>query len=223
MLFKLVFLMLFQIEETKIRALPTNFSANQLKALARSRRQHSRISVVVFVFLLFHKTFSSFASFFLLLLPHSLLPRASPLPTLIAQRLWFPVPSRPRNFQAITVSPNLIQLAWEPPEGSEDSPTNRVLEYLLKYSAAGSVRVSSRVLPGDKKAYLMQNLTPDTSYTILLTAKTNEGRGVPAKTTGKTKEYGELSSCSGIRYPFRCTACLLRVFRFFFSRGKTVD
>lgn len=130
------------------------------------------------------------------------------------QRLWFPVPSRPRNFQAITVSPNLIQLAWEPPEGSEDSPTNRVLEYLLKYSAAGSVRVFSRVLPGDKKAYLMQNLTPDTSYTILLTAKTNEGRGVPAKTTGKTKEYGEWHL-----FPFSLYCMIVALFSFYSWQG----
>lgn len=117
------------------------------------------------------------------------LPRLLVLLVLAATSLCA-VPSRPRNLQAVPLGPHQIQLGWEPPDG-HDGPANRILEYVLTYWNAERRQKLFKRLQGDKKSYLMDDLIPDTMYSIELTARTQEGKGVAASVMQRTAVYGE--------------------------------
>ncbi|KAM8847495.1 collagen alpha-1(XII) chain isoform 4-T4 [Synchiropus picturatus] len=87
----------------------------------------------------------------------------------------------PRNVQVYDPSPNSLSVRWEPASG-------RVQQYRVAYSSLVGSRPSSGsvLVPGNLNTALLDNLIPDTPYSVDVTALYADGEGGAVKSQGKT-------------------------------------
>lgn len=109
-----------------------------------------------------------------------------------------PVPEQPTNLQGKPMSPNSIQLTWDPPSDSGPSIESYEL-YFNDSHFRQNVRIT--ISPPDNQ-YLLTDLTPDTVYHIKVSARSSRGEGAPTPTIQeRTLEFGKSASHASI-HPF---------------------
>ena len=67
---------------------------------------------------------------------------------------------------------NTVTVTWHPPV----KPNGNVLQYRITYNASDGTS-SNILISGDKLEITIDNLTPNTTYYISVTAKTSKGFG----------------------------------------------
>lgn len=103
--------------------------------------------------------------------------------------VYFSVPSQPRNIYAVVSGPNTIDVSWEPPSQTR----NRVKEYWVYYNDTYLKQENKAVVQGTETKYQLQDLTPDTTYTIKVSALSDKGEGAATRIILATTEpYGML-------------------------------
>ncbi|XP_071323618.1 collagen alpha-1(XII) chain isoform X2 [Trachinotus anak] len=86
----------------------------------------------------------------------------------------------PRNIQVYNPTPNSLNTRWEP-------ATGQVQQYRVTYSSLTGTRPAESVLvPGNMNNAFLDNLIPDTPYSITVTALYGDGDGPSVKGNGKT-------------------------------------
>uniref|UniRef100_UPI003AAE1D4A collagen alpha-1(XII) chain-like n=1 Tax=Centroberyx gerrardi TaxID=166262 RepID=UPI003AAE1D4A len=86
----------------------------------------------------------------------------------------------PRNIQVYNPSPNSLNVRWEPASG-------QVQQYRVSYTPLTGVRPAESVLvPGTLTNAFLDNLVPDTPYSVSVTALYADGEGPEVKDNGKT-------------------------------------
>ncbi|XP_038160859.1 collagen alpha-1(XII) chain [Cyprinodon tularosa] len=86
----------------------------------------------------------------------------------------------PRNIQVYNPSPNSLNVRWE-------AATGLVQQYRVAYAPLSGVRPSESVLvPGTITNAYLDNLIPDTPYSVTVTAIYADGEGSEMKSDGKT-------------------------------------
>ncbi|XP_028252836.1 collagen alpha-1(XII) chain isoform X3 [Parambassis ranga] len=86
----------------------------------------------------------------------------------------------PRNIQVYNPTPNSLNVRWEP-------ATGQVQQYRVAYSAlTGSRPAESVLVPGNINNAFLDNLIPDTPYSVTVSALYADGEGSPVKDNGKT-------------------------------------
>ncbi|TKS75370.1 Collagen alpha-1(XII) chain [Collichthys lucidus] len=86
----------------------------------------------------------------------------------------------PRNIQVYNPTPNSLNVRWEPASG-------QVQQYRVAYSSLSGKKHSDSVLvPGNTNNAFLDNLIPDTPYSITVTALYADGEGAPAPGSGRT-------------------------------------
>ena len=95
----------------------------------------------------------------------------------------------PANLQGEAVSPNAIQLTWDPPEDSGES----IQSYELYYNDSHFRQNVRIIISPPRNTYLLEDLTPNTVHQIWVTAKFVGGEGPPTKTILiRTFDYGNV-------------------------------
>ncbi|XP_075940078.1 collagen alpha-1(XII) chain [Anarhichas minor] len=86
----------------------------------------------------------------------------------------------PRNVQVYNPSANSLNVRWEPASG-------QVQQYRVAYSSLSGVKPAESVLvPGNVNNAFLDNLIPDTPYSVSVTALYADGKGSPVKDNGRT-------------------------------------
>ncbi|XP_047184536.1 collagen alpha-1(XII) chain isoform X3 [Scophthalmus maximus] len=90
----------------------------------------------------------------------------------------------PRNIQVYNPTPNSLNVRWEP-------ATGQVQQYRVAYSSLTGTRAPESVLvPGNIHNGFLDNLIPDTPYSISVSALYADGDGSPVTGNGKTLPRG---------------------------------
>uniref|UniRef100_A0A3Q1GZJ3 Collagen alpha-1(XII) chain n=1 Tax=Anabas testudineus TaxID=64144 RepID=A0A3Q1GZJ3_ANATE len=85
-----------------------------------------------------------------------------------------------KNLQVYNPTPNSLNVRWEPASG-------QVQQYRVAYSSLTGARPTESVLvPGNNNNAFLDNLIPDTPYSITVSALYADGEGQPVKGNGKT-------------------------------------
>lgn len=119
-----------------------------------------------------------------------------------ASSVLFPlaVPEQPTNLQGEAVSPNAIQLTWDPPEASGES----IQSYELYYNDSHFRQNVRITISPPRNTYLLEDLTPNTVYHIRVAAKSLRGEGASTPTIQvRTLEYGESWFPNALMFSFR--------------------
>lgn len=91
------------------------------------------------------------------------------------------VPGTVDDVTATVVDHDTITITWRPPK----TPNGRVIQYNITYNTADDN--SSRSVTTDGELTVdIDNLTPNTTYYIFVTAKTSKGFGRQGKTVNAT-------------------------------------
>ncbi|XP_018599207.2 collagen alpha-1(XII) chain isoform X2 [Scleropages formosus] len=86
----------------------------------------------------------------------------------------------PRNIRVYNPTPNSLNVRWEP-------ATGQVQQYRVNYAPLTGVRPSEFVLvPGNTNTAFLDQLVPDTPYSVDVVALYADGQGTPVKSDGKT-------------------------------------
>ncbi|XP_069371492.1 collagen alpha-1(XII) chain isoform X2 [Paralichthys olivaceus] len=86
----------------------------------------------------------------------------------------------PRNIQVYNPTPNSLNVRWEP-------ATGQVQQYRVVYSSLSGTRSTGSVLvPGNINNGFLDNLIPDTPYSVSVSAMYADGEGSPVNGNGKT-------------------------------------
>ncbi|XP_047429514.1 collagen alpha-1(XII) chain-like [Mugil cephalus] len=86
----------------------------------------------------------------------------------------------PRNIQVYNPTPNSLNVRWEPASG-------QVQQYRVVYNSLTGVRPTETVLvPGSVNNAFLDNLVPDTPYSITVSAMYADGKGADVAGNGKT-------------------------------------
>ncbi|XP_048083246.1 collagen alpha-1(XII) chain isoform X1 [Alosa alosa] len=86
----------------------------------------------------------------------------------------------PRNLQVYNPTTNTLNARWEPASGE-------VLQYRVVYAPLRGDRPSESVLvPGNIQTTLLEQLTPDTAYSVAVVALYSDGEGPSVTDDGKT-------------------------------------
>ncbi|XP_034555947.1 collagen alpha-1(XII) chain [Notolabrus celidotus] len=87
----------------------------------------------------------------------------------------------PKNIQVYNPSPNSLNVRWEPASG-------QVQQYRVAYSSLTGGRPSTGtvMVPGSISNAFLDNLIPDTPYSVSVSALYADGEAAPIKSTGKT-------------------------------------
>ncbi|XP_030576758.1 collagen alpha-1(XII) chain isoform X3 [Archocentrus centrarchus] len=86
----------------------------------------------------------------------------------------------PRNIQVYDPTPNSLNVRWEP-------ATGQVQQYRVAYAPLTGAKPSESVLvPGSFNNAFLDNLIPDTPYSVTVTALYADGEGSAVKDNGKT-------------------------------------
>ena len=86
------------------------------------------------------------------------------------------------------MSPNAIQLTWDPPEDSGES----IQSYELYYNDSHFRQNVRITISPPRNTYLLEDLTPNTVYHIRVAAKSTRGEGASTPTIQeRTLEYGK--------------------------------
>lgn len=99
----------------------------------------------------------------------------------------------PVNLKAISKSAHEVSLVWEMPEQKYDQSPLVKFELLIKATGQASDSTATRQLfvEPSSTSYLASGLLPDTTFEFRLAAVSESGAGIQAKTSARTKEYGE--------------------------------
>ncbi|XP_049446985.1 collagen alpha-1(XII) chain isoform X1 [Epinephelus fuscoguttatus] len=90
----------------------------------------------------------------------------------------------PRNIQVYNPTPNSLNVRWEPASG-------QVQQYRVVYSSLSAPRSTGSVLiPGNTNNAFLDNLIPDTPYSVSVSALYADGEGSQVKGKGKTLPRG---------------------------------
>lgn len=84
----------------------------------------------------------------------------------------FTVPLQPRNLQARAVSPNEIEITWDPPEDVE-----KIISYTLYYNDSEKHQTGQIKIQPPATQYRLTELVPNTTYHIQLAARSIRGEG----------------------------------------------
>uniref|UniRef100_A0A672YMG0 Collagen type XII alpha 1 chain n=1 Tax=Sphaeramia orbicularis TaxID=375764 RepID=A0A672YMG0_9TELE len=84
----------------------------------------------------------------------------------------------PRNIQVYNPTPNSLNVRWEPASG-------QVQQYKVAYKSP-SGNLETVLVPGNVNNAFLDNLIPDTPYSISVSALYADGEGPPVKGNGKT-------------------------------------
>nr|XP_034313381.1 receptor-type tyrosine-protein phosphatase F isoform X4 [Crassostrea gigas] len=87
------------------------------------------------------------------------------------------LPSQPRNIRQEVTGPNTINVSWEPPSQTR----NPVKEYWVYYNDTYLKQENKAVVPGTQNRYQLQDLTPNTVYTIKVSALSEKGEGAATR------------------------------------------
>jgi hypothetical protein len=117
--------------------------------------------------------------------------------------LYFSVPSQPRNIYAKVTGANTIDVSWDPPSQTR----NVVTQYWVYYNDTYLKQGNKAVVRGTETKYQIQDLTPDTVYTIKVSALSGKGEGAATRIIqAKTQPFGMfLNACS---IPYRNSALI---------------
>ncbi|KAM8725153.1 collagen alpha-1(XII) chain isoform 2-T3 [Acanthopagrus schlegelii] len=86
----------------------------------------------------------------------------------------------PRNIQVYNPTPNSLNVRWEPASG-------QVQQYRVAYAPLSGARPAESVLvPGNINNAFLDNLIPDTPYSVTVSPLYADGEGSPVKSNGKT-------------------------------------
>ncbi|XP_027134926.1 collagen alpha-1(XII) chain isoform X15 [Larimichthys crocea] len=86
----------------------------------------------------------------------------------------------PRNIQVYNPTPNSLNVRWEPASG-------QVQQYRVAYSSLSGKKHSESVLvPGNTNNAFLDNLIPDTPYSVTVSALYADGEGTPVADNGRT-------------------------------------
>ncbi|XP_073348827.1 collagen alpha-1(XII) chain [Pagrus major] len=86
----------------------------------------------------------------------------------------------PRNIQVYNPTPNSLNVRWEPASG-------QVQQYRVAYAPLSGAKPAESVLvPGNINNAFLDNLIPDTPYSVTVSPLYADGEGSPAKSNGKT-------------------------------------
>eukprot|EP00064_Thunnus_orientalis_P008889 superscaffoldBa00001090_g8912 len=86
----------------------------------------------------------------------------------------------PRNIQVYNPTPNSLNVRWEP-------ATGQVQQYRVVYTSLnGATSTGSVLLPGNINNAFLDNLIPDTPYSITVLPLYADGEGTPAEGNGQT-------------------------------------
>ncbi|KAM9339586.1 collagen alpha-1(XII) chain [Symphorus nematophorus] len=86
----------------------------------------------------------------------------------------------PRNIQVYNPTPNSLNVRWEPASG-------QVQQYRVAYAPlSGSKPTESVLVPGNINNAFLDNLIPDTPYSVTVSALYADAEGSPVKSSGKT-------------------------------------
>ncbi|XP_068565200.1 collagen alpha-1(XII) chain [Cebidichthys violaceus] len=86
----------------------------------------------------------------------------------------------PRNIQVYNPSANSLNVRWEPASG-------QVQQYRVAYSSLSGAKPTESVLvPGNVNNAFLDNLVPDTPYSVSVSALYADGEGAPVKDNGRT-------------------------------------
>ncbi|XP_058469849.1 collagen alpha-1(XII) chain isoform X2 [Solea solea] len=90
----------------------------------------------------------------------------------------------PRNIKVYNPTPNSLNVRWEP-------ATGQVQQYRVTYAPLTGARPAESVLvPGNLNTAFLDNLIPDTPYSVSVSALYADGEGRPVKDSGKTLPRG---------------------------------
>ncbi|XP_029281105.1 LOW QUALITY PROTEIN: collagen alpha-1(XII) chain [Cottoperca gobio] len=90
----------------------------------------------------------------------------------------------PKNIQVYNPTPNSLNVRWEPASG-------QVQQYRVAYSSLSGTRQTESVLvSGNLNNAFLDNLIPDTPYSVNVSALYADGEGSPIKGNGKTLPRG---------------------------------
>uniref|UniRef100_A0A8C4IEH4 Collagen alpha-1(XII) chain n=1 Tax=Dicentrarchus labrax TaxID=13489 RepID=A0A8C4IEH4_DICLA len=85
-----------------------------------------------------------------------------------------------KNLQVYNPTPNSLNVRWDPASG-------QVQQYRVAYSPLSGVRPTESVLvPGNSNNAFLDNLIPDTPYSVTVSALYADGEASPVKSNGKT-------------------------------------
>ncbi|XP_056019779.1 receptor-type tyrosine-protein phosphatase F-like isoform X15 [Ostrea edulis] len=87
------------------------------------------------------------------------------------------IPSQPRNIYATVTGPNTIDVSWDPPSQTR----NVVSQYWVYYNDTYLKQGNKAVVKGTETKYQLQDLTPDTVYTIKVSALSEKGEGAATR------------------------------------------
>lgn len=100
--------------------------------------------------------------------------------------------SVPGEIDDVTVTAathDAITVRWSPP----NKPNGQILEYMIIYNSTGGKLSGSKTTEGNKLTANIQNLIPNTSYSIFVTARTSKGFGGQGKTVlARTRKYPKI-------------------------------
>ena len=92
-------------------------------------------------------------------------------------------PPQPSGFGVIERTPSSVTVQWDPP--SLDGVTHE-----LWYQAENSNQSSNLNLQNGENSFKLDNLKPNTSYNLRITALRNSIRSLPAPLTARTRVSG---------------------------------
>lgn len=98
--------------------------------------------------------------------------------------IYISVPSQPRNIRHEVTGPNTIDVSWEPPSQTR----NPVKEYWVYYNDTYLKQENKAVVPGTQTKYQLQDLTPNTVYSIKVSALSEKGEGAATRIIMATTE-----------------------------------
>lgn len=94
------------------------------------------------------------------------------------------IPSQPRNIHHQVTGPNTIDVSWDPPSETR----NQVKEYWVYYNDTYLKQENKAVVPGSQTTYQLQDLTPNTLYSIKVSALSEKGEGAATRIIMATTE-----------------------------------
>ena len=101
----------------------------------------------------------------------------------------FAVPLQPRNLIARPLSPNELEITWDPPED-----VDKIVKYTLYYNDSLLHQNGEVIIKPPTTKYKLTDLVPDTIYHIQLSATSIRGEGVKTiLVQARTPEFSKKS------------------------------
>lgn len=100
--------------------------------------------------------------------------------------LLLSVPGEIDDVTVTAATHDAITVRWSPP----NKPNGQILEYMIIYNSTGGKLSGSKTTEGNKLTASIQNLIPNTTYSIFVTARTSKGFGGQGTSVlARTRKY----------------------------------